>query len=206
MLRRSPSAGQSPKRTPAVAVLAIGLLLVAPMTSPGLAEEAEQQAAAAAPNSRLEGKITGTSGRPAGGVSVLVYHLATEQVFNTTTDARGGFRLTELPYGYFDVAVRSSDGLFVADQVANVAPDGKTVLRLTLVLTPEDDADRLRPFPGDDEPAIGVATMTKKSSSGAFWSSPKGIGIIAGLGGVALIVAASGGSDSSSVTPSPVVP
>ncbi|NIM64126.1 MAG: hypothetical protein GTO30_21490, partial [Acidobacteria bacterium] len=62
----------------------------------------------------IRGKVFGTDGRTAKNVDVLAYHLATEEVFSATTNAKGQFVITGLPYGYFDMAVRSADGLYVS--------------------------------------------------------------------------------------------
>jgi len=157
----------------------------------------------AAPNSEICGKVLGTDGRPAAGVEILAYHLATEEVFTTTTDGKGRFTLADLPYGYFDLAVRSSDGLYVSDQVANVSPTGKNVIAFRLLpFYSSTRADR-RAFPGADDPPVGLASVIDQRMVGdSFWRSAKGISIVAGSAAVILLVLA-GGSGS---TPSPSLP
>ena len=98
------------------------------LTAPTLAKEEEP----AVPNSEIRGKVIGTDGKPASGIEVFAYHLATEETFSATTNAKGEFKLTGLPYGYFDMAARSSAGLFVSGQVANVSRTGKNMVDFQL--------------------------------------------------------------------------
>lgn len=150
------------------------------------------------PNSLLKGKILGADGKTAiEGATVMLYHLSSEQaVSSEPTSGNGEFEITALPYGYFDLAVATSDGLYVANQVINVPPAGKSVVALTLrrfaATTPERDR---RPFPGTDESPVGLALLSEKLVGAAFWRSPKGIGLIGGAGGGLLLLLAGGGDD-----------
>ena len=130
---------------PWTARLLLVAFFLAPM-APVLADEPKP----AVPNSEIRGKVLGTDGRPAAGAVILAFHLATEEVFTVTANAKGSFRLSDLPYGYFDLAVRSADGLYVADQVANVSPTGKNVVVFRLhAFSASTQADR-RAFPGPE--------------------------------------------------------
>jgi len=157
----------------------------------------------AVPNSEIRGSVVGTDGKGAAGVEVLVYHLATEEVFSATTNGKGEFALSGLPYGYYDLAARSADGLYVADQVANVSPTGRNIVEFRLQpFSGSTQADR-RAFPGSDDEPIGVARVLDQRLVGeSFWRGPKGISIIAGSGALVLLAIA-GGSEPSS---SPVLP
>lgn len=176
------------------------LLMVVALASPLVA----QPPAAAAGTSSIVGKVLGVDGSPLLGGTVVAYHLATEKVFHSAaTDAKGEFALSELPYGYYDLAVQTPDGLYVA-QVLNVPPSGKvaTVLRLSPYLAGE--ASREREFPGATEQPTGRASVTQRPTGRDFWRSPKGVAIIAGGGGLLLLgLAAGGGSDASPVQPIP---
>jgi hypothetical protein len=157
----------------------------------------------AVPNSEIRGKVLGTDGKPASGVSVYLYHLATEEVFTTETNAKGQFVLSGLPYGYFDLAARSAAGVYVADQVANVAPAGKNVLACRLQDFSSSMRAEQRAFPGLDDVPVGVARVVDQRMVGeTFWRSPKGISVIAGGGALVLLLLASG----SESTVSPFVP
>ena len=147
-------------------------------------------------NSKLSGRVTTSSGTATSGATVLAYHLSSEQLFRSTpTDAKGQFAFEAVPYGYFDLAVLSSDGLYVADTVVNVPPAGKT--SVSLALTPGPPAETLRTFPGTEQQPVGIAAVNRKSGKG-FWSSAGGIAIIAGGGAVALALLAGGGNDGES--------
>ena len=172
---------------------------VAPI-APVLADEPKP----AVPNSEIRGKVLGTDGRPADGIEVLAYHLATEETFTTTTNGKGEFELTGLPYGYFDMAARSAVGLYVADQVANVSPTGKNIVEFRLqAFSASTQADR-RAFPGGDETPVGLArVMDQRMVGESFWRSPKGISILAGGGALALLALTGGGSEPAA---SPFIP
>ncbi|MCH7780291.1 MAG: carboxypeptidase regulatory-like domain-containing protein [Acidobacteria bacterium] len=157
----------------------------------------------AVPNSEIRGKVLGTDGRPAAGVEILAYHLATEEVFTTTTDGKGRFTLADLPYGYFDLAVRSSAGLYVSDQVANVSPTGQNVIAFRLLPFYSSTRADQRAFPGADEIPVGLASVIDQRMVGdSFWRSAKGISIVAG-GAAVVLLALAGGSGS---TASPTLP
>ena len=151
-------------------------------------------------NSEFVGKVKLVDGQSVEGAEVLVYHLSTEKLFTSEPVGRGGdFKFTDLPYGYFDVAVETADGIFVADQVVNLPPSGKA--KASLSLTPFEDAGARPPreFSGSTTESIGWARIDEKLRGGAFWKSTAGIAILAGVGGVALLaLAASGGSDDDS--------
>jgi len=152
----------------------------------------------AAGSSVIVGKIEAADGKPAQGVRVLVYHLSTEKLYTSEpTGKNGEYRFEDLPYGYFDVAVETPEGVFVADQVCNLPPSTKIAAQL--VLTPFDDTEARPPreFTGSDLASIGWARVKEKPRGADFWKSTKGIAILAGLGGVALLALASSGGESS---------
>ena len=178
-------------------LLLVGFFL-APM-APVLADEPKP----AVPNSEIRGKVLGTDGRPAAKAVILAFHLATEEVFTVTADRKGEFTLSDLPYGYFDLAVRSADGLYVADQVANVSPTGKNVIVFRLQAFSASTQAARRNYPGADETPVGLARVTDQRMVGeSFWRSAKGISIIAGSAALVLLTIA-GGSESAA---SPFVP
>lgn len=180
------------------------LVLVCLLGSPA-ALAADKGEEPAVPNSEIRGKVLGADGKPAAGVDVYAYHLATEELFTTKTNAKGEYALKQLPYGYFDLAARGTDGLFVSDQVANVSPTGKNSVDFRLQsFSAATQADR-RAFPGLEETPVGVARVIDQKMVGeSFWSSPKGISIISG-GGALVLLAIAGGSDSEPAA-SPFVP
>ncbi|NIM01264.1 MAG: hypothetical protein GTO30_10435 [Acidobacteria bacterium] len=158
----------------------------------------------AVPNSMIRGKVFGADGKPLDGAQVLAYHLATEETFSATTDGKGEFVLADLPYGYFDLAIRTAEGLYVADQVANVSPTGKNMVQFRLQLfSASTQADR-RAFPGADGGPVGLARVIDQRMVGeSFWRSPKGISILSGGGALVLLALTGGGSEP---TASPVFP
>ena len=152
--------------------------------------------APAVPNSEIRGKVHGPDGRPAAGIEIFAYHLATEELFSAETDGKGEFLLADLPYGYFDLAARSVDGLYVADQVANVGPAGKNRVEFRLQGFSASTRAEQRAFPAFDEVPVGLARVVDQRMVGeTFWRSPKGVSVIAG-GGALVLLAIAGGSES----------
>ena len=157
---------------------------------------AAQSASPGAPAPDLAGKIFGPDGRPAAGVEILSYHLATAELFTATSDDQGSFTLPSPPFGYFDLASRSSDGLYVADHVAHVSAQGKNFVELRL--QPLDPAERsdLRTFAGAEEAPVGLALVTDPElTAPSFWRTPGGYSTIAGGGAMALALLTGGGTD-----------
>jgi len=157
-------------------------------------------------NSEFLGKIQSVEGKGVEGARVLIYHLSTEELFTSEPTGRGGdFKLVDLPYGYFDVAVETPEGIYVADQVINLPPSGKATASLALSEFEDAGSRPPREFSGSDAESVGWARVKEKLRGKAFWKSTAGIAIIAGVGGVALLaLALSGGDDETPA--SPIVP
>jgi hypothetical protein len=182
------------RRTTIIPVFLAMLLAVPPAT---FAQDGDS-----ATGSEIAGKVELGEGGGLAGATVLAYHLSSEEVFTSTvTNTKGQYQILDLPYGYFDIAVETEEGLYLATQVVNVSPSGKTVLTLVLAKYTADDAADARTFPGSDAEPIGLASIEEKAGGAAFWKSPAGIGIIAGGGALLLLLIASGGD--SDDTPPP---
>jgi hypothetical protein len=172
--------------------------IVVPRAAWGAEEPATTPPEPAAGTSKLHGRVRAADGAPVVGATVLAYHLSTEQLLRSAeTDAKGGFALDAVPYGYFDLAVLSGSGLYVADAVVNVPPAGRTTVSLDLIASA---AEASRAFPGTDQQPIGIAAVNRKGTGPGFWGKPAGIAILAAGGAVALAALASGGDDGDSTT------
>lgn len=166
----------------------------------------EEKDAEPAPGSFLKGRVLAADGKaPLSGVRVMLYHLSSELALTAEpTGGKGNFEIPALPYGYFDLAVATDDGLFVANQVINVPPSGKSVVVLTLRRFAETTpSGERRPFPGTDEAPVGVALLAEKLVGAAFWGSPKGLTVLGVAGGGALLLLAGGGSSGTVSDPMP---
>lgn len=187
-------------------------LFVLPATSapPAEPETADIPPSVVVGTAVLKGKVLGKDGKtPMEGVVVHAYHLETERNYvSGPTNSKGEYEITELPHGYVDLAVETPDGVFVGNQVVNLAPAGKAVVTFTLIGyedRPRDWwADREpRGLPGLDKESTGVAELRQRAVGREFWKSPKGVALIAGAGGATLLaIASGGGGDSVFASPS----
>ena len=153
--------------------------------------------------SKIRGKIVNRDGTGRiRGARVLAYHLSSSQLFVSEPTSKGRFEIRELPYGYYDLAVETTEGLYAASQVVNIAPSGTATVVLTLAPFQPATAGLARKFPTRDVEPSGLAEVRRKLRGREYWRSPKGVAIIAGIGGVALLALAAGsGSEvSASVT------
>ena len=182
------------RRTSAVPVCLAALL--------AFAQFAPTMVAAQETGSSLSGRIFDSAGQPIGGARVLAYHLSAEEGFDSgATDVKGAYQITSLPYGYFDIAVETPQGLYVSDQVVNVPPAGKVSLTLNLFPYSEARADDGRSFPGTEQQPVGEARVGEKGKGGSFWKSPKGYATIAAAGAALILLIAGGGDDEPSASP-----
>ena len=146
--------------------------------------------------SSIEGKVLDSHGDGIAGARVLAHHLSLGKVYTSTpTDKKGEYVIANLPYGYFDLAVDREDGLYVANRVVNLAPAATAEVLMTIVPFQPSQASLLRPYPGSDREPVGIAESKLKPKGREFWRSPKGVAIISGIGGAALLAIALG-SDS----------
>jgi hypothetical protein len=157
--------------------------------------------AASSGSGRLAGTLEGESAGPMAGARVLLYHLATESVFSSSPTGEGGhYELTNLPEGYYDLAVETPAGLYVADRVVHLDSPGEAALGLTA--RPYAEGTARREFPGADAKPVGIAAVQESDSTG-FWGKPGGISVIAGAGLAGLLVLSnSSGDDDDPASPS----
>ena len=149
--------------------------------------------------SKITGKVLDAEGKQVLGARMLAYHLSSEQLFTSEPTGKNGECLIEgLPYGYYDLAIETPDGLFVANRVINLAPAGTAAVMFTVVPYQPSTAPSARKHPGSDREPYGLAKLSRKPKGREFWRSPKGVAIIAGIGGAGLLAIAIG-SDSETV-------
>lgn len=153
-------------------------------------------------NGTISGTVFGFDDKAkAAGAVVHAFHVDSEKVFSSApTGGNGEFSITEIPTGYLDLAVEFDGVIYLGDQVLNMSPSGKMVLRLSLAKEgspppAEWVGDTTRQFPETDLPTGGIATLNKKLRGKEFWKSPKGIAIITGGAGAALLTIAVGSDE-----------
>jgi hypothetical protein len=180
----------------------LSLVVLATLLSPVQLLAQQLSASQSQNTSQLSGSIRSADGKAIPGVKVLVYHLSTEQLFTSEPTGSGGdYKILELPYGYFDVAVETPEGVYVADQVVNLPPSGKLSASLQLAPYADTGAQSPREFSGSNLESVGWARVNEKARGKAFWKSTAGIAILAGVGGVALLALALTSDDESDSSP-----
>ena len=152
--------------------------------------------------SRIAAKVQDAEGRPVQGARVLAFHLSSARLFKSEAAPKNGeCAIAELPYGYFDLAVETPQGLFIADRVINVGPEGTAAVILTIAPFDPSTQAQARRHPGSDLDPTGLAALRSKAKGRDFWRSPKGVAIVSGLSAAALLAIASGSSDEPVPTP-----
>jgi hypothetical protein len=183
----------------------LAVLLVAivgfPAFSAGIpaAEEAPQASTLVA--GIMKGKVvTGEKERAVAGAVVRAYHLDTDTLYTSApADGKGRYEIRGLPLGYFDIAVETADGFFVGNQVVNVPPASKVDVSLSLSTfagpPPAWLAGRAQQIPETDQPAIGIARLSRRTAERGFWGSPGGIAVISGGAALTLLAISSSGGN-----------
>jgi len=157
----------------------------------------------------LEGKVFGPDGKtPVSGAVVYAYHLDSDEVFaSTDTDGKGRYTLKGLPLGWFDLFVRTEEGVFVANHVVNIPPKSKITASLTLKGYADESSwfsgNSRRAVPGLEEEATGVASLDRTAKGQSFWAKPAGIGIMIGGGALVVLGILLAGEDTTEVIASP---
>ncbi|MEW5806830.1 MAG: carboxypeptidase-like regulatory domain-containing protein [Acidobacteriota bacterium] len=153
--------------------------------------------------SEIRGKVLASDARtPIAGATVKAYHIASGKLFNSIpTDASGSYSLKHLPYGYYDIAVETEEGLFISTQALNIAPNTKTSISFAISSFEEQPAEW---WEGKEKPQIpvlkkestGIARILEKKGAKAFFKSGKGVAtILAGSAAAIGIAIAAGGDD-----------
>lgn len=152
--------------------------------------------------SELKGKIFKSDGKTSiSGATVKAYHIASGKIYNSKpSDASGSYELTRLPYGYYDIAVETPDGLFVSTQAINIAPNVKLTISFSLSAFDEKPEEwwngKEKPqIPAMQEESTGIAKILQKKGGKAFWKTGKGVATILVTSAVAIGLAAAGGGD-----------
>jgi hypothetical protein len=157
----------------------------------------------------IRGKVYRSDGKTAvTGAVVSAYILESGQVIpSEPTSGNGEFALTGLPFGYADLYVETSEGMFAGSQVVNLSPGGKVSVSLDLsVLADKPSAwwagREPKELPGSGKKPIGVAEVHSKVRGREFWKTPGGIATLGAIGGAVLLAIAASGSGESNASPS----
>lgn len=144
------------------------MLLLTVVAGIALGPQGLSLAAGPAGNVQIRGVIfSGQAQEPVEAARVYAVHLDTKQVFTSApSTAAGEYALTGLPFGYYDMAIETTDGLYLSNRVIN-APAGEKV-EFSMVLgspQPEDtewwSAEPDRRIPGLDRVPDGVARIVE---------------------------------------------
>ncbi len=159
--------------------------------------------------SRIVGKVRAPDGKVGVRDSrVHAYHLSTGRLYTSEPTGSGGaFEIAGLPFGYFELAVETGEGLFVAGSMVNLAPASKAVVLLLLApydAQPESwwSSHERRSFSGSEEETRGIAEIRRKLSGREFLRSTKGVVLLSTVGAaVLLVIAASDDPDERLASP-----
>lgn len=142
------------------ALLMVSFLIFGPLASTATS------AAGMAGSVVISGTVRNASnGEPVAGAQVYAVHLDTKQVFKSgPSDKDGKYTIPGLPFGYYDLAVLDTAGLFLANRVINAPAGEKQEVSLSLgPPQPEDtewwSAEPDRRIPGLDRVPDGVARI-----------------------------------------------
>jgi hypothetical protein len=192
-------------------VVSLVVMLIVPPT--GAADAPAEESDPAEGTGMIRGKVFGeTEKNPVEAATVHAYHLGTQKVFQSApTDAKGRFEMTGLPFGYADMFVETPEGVFVANRVVSIPPAAKFTLTFVLSTYDEDSQEwwtgrEPKQIAVLDKPATGIAHIQEDSGDRKFWTSPAGIGIMAGGGGLALLAIVASGDDPAEPQVSPFQP
>lgn len=180
----------------------------------------------------IRGSVLGSDGLTAvAGVSVKAANMSTRQVYSSqTTSTDGGYILSGLPAGSYDLAVETAEGIFAADAFIETTAGKATLVSLSLRPLPraeegeeegegegtegeqegeqEGEAAGEQQGQGEDEATPPEPEQKKKKKKGAgFWRSPGGaaIAIVVGAGLVGA-AANSAADDSKDKNEPPITP
>lgn len=184
----------------------LALTLLCLLAAPALADPQEGSApkVKAPPETGIRGTVIREDGTGVYGATVRVRNLGASgetATVTAATDAKGDFKVVGLEHGYYDLVVDTDAGSFIGNRVVNVPPGGFGVIQL-----------RLGPVRGEidnstfgTEASEGMASVERKLNRREFWRSPKGVGLLAGVGGVALLALAAS-DESNPLVASPINP
>jgi len=180
-------------------MLASVLLVV----TPAFADTATPPAVA-----EIGGTVVGADGLTAiSGATVKAAHVESQKVYTSaTTNRNGSYVLSNLPEGWYDVAVETPNGLFVSGSLVRASAGKRTAASIALGTTaqgeettpPAADPNAPPQPPADpntpqEPPAPPEQQQKKKGAS--FWKSPGGAAILIVGGSLLLAAAASSATD-----------
>lgn len=204
-------------RRPVAATLATALFLAGCGDLTAAATSAESKKAAKKPppipTAAIHGRVLTPDGKK--GVTGAVVRLrwldSGEIVSSPPSANNGNYQIKGLGFGYAELVVETTDGIFVSDRIVDIPPAGSVAadFRVTpfSARTAEYWASR-RPATTSTvagEP-LGLAETREKLAGRDFWKSPAGIAIIAGVAGAIFLAAAvnARGGSRSTTTSTPV--
>jgi hypothetical protein len=181
------------------------LVVLVALPSPAWAQDAAASTtypgAVTTGTGRIAGKVEASDRKTAiPGAVVRALHLESGQTFGSTpADSRGRFSLVDLPHGYYDLWIETSDGAFPSSEAVILPPAGKVSVDF-FIEAYEDGRDAARAggdrrlVPGTQQPGVGAAEVRERVGGRDFWKSPAGIAILGG--GIAAVILALAASSS----------
>jgi len=124
---------------------------------------------------KIEGRIYASDAKtPAAGALVTAVHLVSGRIFTAAaTGADGIYRLSDLPYGYFEFAIDAGGTFYAVDSPLDLRPDGREKVNIKLgpAQAPPPGSEGLDNgivIAGFDRRATAVAQAVSEEQSGAI--------------------------------------
>lgn len=185
-----------------VACLLVALLVAGSLPIEARKKNEEESAKPGSPT-RVQGRVLRADGKTAAAQATVKFVplLPDSPTVTAVTGPKGWFVAEGVPVGYHDLVVESEGAAFVGNQVVNVSPTGKQELEIVVARRAERTESwwsgrEIKPLPGGGE-ADGIAELRPKVGGKEFWTSPKGLAVLGGIGAAVLLAIASGGGESS---------
>ena len=140
----------------------------------------------------IEGVILDEEGKAAGGAVLTAVHLESSKIYHAEpASSSGSFRLTGIPYGYYQIAVAEGGTLHAATVPVNIGPASN--LKLDIILLASKPVSE-----GGSEESVTLPILGESATAGAqikgldrksFFKTKAGIATVIGGSAMLLLLA-----------------
>jgi len=168
--------------------LSIALAAVIALGLPAVAADQPKGGRVKQGDSTIEGDVLAIDGKPAAAALITAVHLEGSKTYMTAVSPSGHFKLSDIPHGYYELAIALGDKLHVGSVPVVVSPGG--TLKIDVVLN-----DTV-PVTDSGDPVV-VPILNQTANAGAevkglyqkpFFKTKTGIATIIGTSLAALLI------------------